>query len=310
MGWEVYYSHSSIKNLVGLKMKVLLTGASGFVGQHILSSLIRHGIDVVTIGRTQAHTHIEFIQADLLQIENFSEVIEEAQATHLIHCAWYTQHGDYWTSTLNLRWLEASLKLIECFCLQGGRHVTVAGTCAEYDWSYGYLNEELTPLKPQTFYGVTKKSLCQLTMQLCAHYQVQCAWGRIYYSFGPGENPKRLIPSLIKVFKEGASPFTINSFVYRDFLHVYDIAEAFVYFVLAHAHGEYNISSAEPTRLDKIVQILASQFNANPEPILALAAQKVNEPQIIVGTNSKIKALGWEPLYSLEHGLKLVSQGI
>ena len=285
------------------KVRVLLTGATGFIGQHILSALRRHQIDVITLGRTQAHAKIDFIQADLLDTQNFQEIIAQAQATHLIHCAWYTAHGDYWTSMLNLRWLEASLKLIECFCAMGGQHVTIAGTCAEYDWDYGFFNEDKTPLNPQTLYGVTKNSLRQLVMQICAQYETQCAWGRIYYSFGNGESVKRLIPSLIQVFKEEKSPFAINQTVYRDFLHVYDVAEAFVCLMQKNAHGEYNICSAQPTRLDELVKVIAAQMNCDPQVILKLSIAKNNEPQMVVGSNLKIKTLGWAPKFSLSQGL-------
>lgn len=291
-------------------MKVLLTGASGFIGSNILQSLIQQGIDVVTLGRSQTDFDIEFIEADLLQVQDFTSIIHQAQATHLVHCAWYTEHGDYWTSMLNLRWLEVSLKLTECFCLNGGKHMTLAGTCAEYDWNYNFFNEKLTPKEPNTLYGVAKNALRQSVMQICAHYQIKCAWGRVYYSFGNGENSKRLIPSLVEVLKGNSQPFSINASVYRDFLHISDVAKAFVSLIMNNAHGEYNISSSNPTRLDEIVKILALHLKADPEPILVLSIQRSHEPNMIVGDNRKIKTLGWKPMYTLDNGLRLAIQGV
>ena len=119
-------------------MKVLITGASGFIGSYVLKCLESSNINAVVVGRTRPAGYLgDFIKTDLLEISDFNNLISNANASHLIHLAWYAEHGSYWTSSLNLRWVESTIKLAEAFCLAGGQHIVAAGTCAEYDWNYG-----------------------------------------------------------------------------------------------------------------------------------------------------------------------------
>ena len=78
----------------------------------------------------------------------------------LLHLAWATEHGAFWTSPDNVRWLEASLALLRAFVAGGGARAVVAGTCAEYSWSTeaDVLAEE-APLEPATLYGASKAAL-------------------------------------------------------------------------------------------------------------------------------------------------------
>lgn len=290
-------------------MKVLLTGASGFIGGYVLNALQYHNIAVVAVGRSQPRALTEFIQADLLSIHDFAPLIKQSQATHLLHLAWYAEHGKYWTSPLNLRWAETTIRLVEAFCTAGGRQVVLAGTCAEYDWVQGYCQEEITQLNPATLYGVAKDATRRLVMMVSAQHQVPCAWGRIFLPFGYGENVNRLIPSLIDVFHGKRVPFKLNALAYRDFLHASDVAEGFIKLLTEKAQGEYNICSGEPVRLAEVVTILASLLRADPEPILALATERSDEPALLVGKNTKLRAFGWQPVYTLTQGLERTLQG-
>lgn len=288
-------------------MRVLLTGASGFLGRYVLESLYQQGIETVTMGRQHVHDKAfgDFIEADLLASPNFASLVKEAGATHLLHLAWYAEHGKYWTSPLNLRWLEATTRLVEAFCAADGQRVVVAGTCAEYDWSYGYCRESSTPLNPVTLYGSAKDATRRLVMAICAQHQVPCAWGRVFLPFGTGESEQRLIPSLIEVFRGKRPPFGVNAVAYRDFLHASDVAEGFVTLLKNGESGAYNISSSQPVRLGDVVQKLGQLLNADPQPVLDLTVERPGEPLLLVGENLKLKALGWRSAFSLLQGLEL-----
>lgn len=285
-------------------MRVLLTGASGFIGRYVLKALQQRGIDVVTFGRTRPQNSVPFIEADLLSTIDFAPLLQKAQATHLLHLAWYAEHGKYWTSPLNLRWLEATTRLVEAICVAGAQHVLVAGTCAEYDWKYGYCREDSTPLNPATFYGLTKDATRRLVMAVCAQHQIPCAWGRIFLPFGHGESTSRLIPSLIQVFRGERAPFGVNANACRDFLHVSDVAEGFVKLLTTQAVGSYNVCSGDPTRLTDVVTTLAALLDADPEPLLAMTTERLGEPPLLLGESFKLKSLEWRPLLTLPQGLE------
>lgn len=285
-------------------MRVLLTGASGFIGSHVLRALQQHGIETVAVGRSQPHASVEFIDADLLSFSDFTLLLNQARATHLLHLAWYAEHGKYWTSPLNLRWVEATTRLVEAFCIAGGQQVVVAGTCAEYDWTYGYCREDTTPLNSATLYGAAKDATRRLSMAVCAQYQVSCAWGRVFLPFGHGESSNRLIPSLMEVFRGERPPFGVNANVYRDFLHASDVAEGFIRLLNAGASGAYNVCSGESSRLADVVTMLASLLDADPKPVLALTTERTTETPLLVGENSKLKSLDWRPALTLAQGLE------
>lgn len=285
-------------------MRVLLTGASGFIGRYVLKALQHHGIEVVAVGRARPQPSVPFIEADLLSITDFGPLVQQAQATHLLHLAWYADHGKYWKSPLNLRWAEAATRLVESFCAAGGQQVVVAGTCAEYDWSYGYCREDSTPLNPATLYGAAKDAARRLVMAVCSQHQIPCVWGRVFLPFGTGEASQRLIPSLIEVFRGERPPFGVNATAYRDFLHASDVAEGFIALLQRGESGAYNLSSGQPVRLGDVVQELARLLDADPQAVLALTAERPGEPPLLVGENRKLKTLGWQAALSLEQGLE------
>lgn len=292
-------------------MRVLLTGASGFLGRYVLSSLDRQGIEVVMLGRLRppGHAFAEFIQADLLEGPDFAALVRASAATHLLHLAWYAGPADYWSSPLNLRWVDATTRLVESFCQAGGQQVVVAGTCAEYDWSHGYCREDGTPLQPATLYGTAKDVARRLAMAVCAQRQVPCAWGRVFLPFGAGEAEQRLVPSLMAALRGTRAPFGVNATSYRDFLHACDVAEALTAMLLKGASGAYNISSGQPVLVGDVVRELARQLNADAHAVLDRTTERPGEPPLLVGDNHKLKTLGWRPALSLAQGLALALQG-
>jgi nucleoside-diphosphate-sugar epimerase len=281
-------------------MRVLLTGASGFIGRYVLNQLVETGVDAVVVGRSRPNGYNgDFVEADLLQFDDHKGLVQRAGATHLIHLAWYAEHGQYWTSPLNLRWVEATVRLVEAFCAAGGQKIVSAGTCAEYDWSYGFCLEDVTPLSPATLYGTTKDATRRLLEAVCNAHQTQFAWGRIFLLYGRGEDSRRLIPSLINVFQGKRSPFGVNANAYRDFLHVEDVANAFMRILLTDAKGSYNIASEQPIQIAAVVRLISRKFEAKPSIILDLSTERPGEPKVLFGDSQKLKALGWRPVHSI-----------
>ena len=189
------------------------------------------------------------------------------------------------------------MRLIEAFCKAGGQKVVVSGTCAEYDWAHGYCSEDLTPLNPDTLYGIAKDATRRLIMAVCSEHQVDCAWGRIFLPYGQGEDNRRLLPSLIAVFQGERAPFGVNAEAYRDFLHVKDVIAGFITLLQADAVGVYNICSGQPVQLAEIVRQIARVYKADPKVVLDLSTARPGDPEFLVGNNQKLKALGWQAQY-------------
>ena len=143
----------------------------------------------------------------------------------------------------------------------------------------------------------------RLAMAVCGQHGVPCAWGRIFLPFGPGEAPRRLIPSLIDVFAGKRAPFGVNAEACRDFLHASDVAEGFVA-LLHRGEGAFNISSGEPVRLANLVALLAEMLDADLRAVLDLPGGRPGEPSLLAGDNTKLKALGWDKRIALRDGLQ------
>ena len=289
-------------------MKVLLTGASGYLGRYVLQALQRQGIRTVSVRHSAAVDTAtgETLQADLLSPTGAEELVARAQATHLLHLAWYVEHGQYWRSPRNFEWVQASIRLVDAFCRQGGSHVVAAGTCAEYDWSQeGLMCEGVTPYHPNTPYGVCKDATRRLLQSLSELHGVRFAWGHIFFPCGLDEAPGRLIPSLIRVFRGQMPAFGVNTAAVRGMLPVTDAAQAFVQ-MLVHpqASGAYNICSGTPTRIEEVVRLLAAECGANPETLLQLTSARPGDPAMLLGDNQRLRALGWHMQSSLEQCLE------
>ncbi len=290
-------------------MKVLVTGASGYLGRHVLQRLRLRGAEVTVLGRSlpAGFEDLPLLRADLLETRDFTPLLAQAGATHLLHLAWYAEYGQYWTSPLNLRWVDATLRLLQAFGETGGRHVFAAGTCAEYDWTYGYLREDHTPMQPQGLYGTAKDATRRLATALCAAQGstpgMTLAWGHVFYPFGPGEAAKRMLPSLIEVFRGRAPPFGVNTSAFRGMLPVADAAEAFVHLLAGGHNGRFNICSGQPASIDEVVRTLARLCDADPAAVLALASARAGDPPMLVGDNTRLLATGWRPTQTLAQGL-------
>lgn len=286
-------------------MKVLVTGAGGYLGRHVLRGLRARGHDAIVLGRAPVvgHEDLPLLHCDLLAADGPGPALESAGATHLLHLAWVTEYQAYWSSPLNFRWVNASLRLVEAFCRAGGSHVVVAGSCAEYDWSHGYLREASTPLEPATTYGTAKDATRRLLTALCALHRASLAWGHVFFPFGPGEAPQRMVPKLIEVFRGRAPAFGVNAGAWRGMLYVPDAAQAFVALLEQGAAGRFNICSGQPVQLAHVVEVLAEACGADPRSVLDLPGDRPQDPPMLVGENRRLLGTGWRQAWTLERGL-------
>jgi nucleoside-diphosphate-sugar epimerase len=212
--------------------------------------------------------------------------------------------GSYLESINNFDWLVSGLHLLNEFAESGGIRALCAGTCFEYDLRYGYCNENLTPAVPSTYYGSCKHQLQTIGEKYADERGFNFAWGRIFYPYGPFEYPARLVPSVIQALLKGEPAQCTHGNQIRDFLHVTDVADAFVTLLDSEVTGIVNIGSGKPISIKELVMQIA-QFLGKEEDIqLGTFPAREDEPPFIVADTTRLrKEVRWCQKYSLEEGI-------
>ncbi len=273
--------------------RVLVTGSGGFIGRRTLAPLEALGFDVVRNS------------ADLLAPGAAEAVVEAVRPTHLLHLAWYAEHGKFWTSTENLRWVEASLALLRAFAAGGGVRAVLAGTCAEYDWTTGaaVLGED-APLAPATLYGAAKAGLHEIAAPFAAQAGFSLAWGRVFFLYGADEAPGRLFASVARSLLAGEPARTTAGTQVRDFMHVDDVGGAFAALLGAPVDGPVNIASGEGIQLREAIAGLALATGRSDQLELGALPQRPGEPERLVADARRLRLeVGYRPRVSLDDGI-------
>lgn len=286
--------------------KILITGANGFIGSACLRQLSEKNIQIHAISRklNKNYNNVIWHQIDIFEREAIDSLISDVKPSHLLHMAWNTEPGKYWTAKNNFEWVTASLSMLDSFNKNGGQRVVVAGSCAEYDWSYDTCLEYSTPTTPSTVYGVCKNSLQAMLSSYSKEYGLSSSWGRVFFVFGPGEHPSRLFPSVINALLKDELINCSSGEQIRDFMHVDDVASAFISLLNSNINGPVNIASGEGIKIKDVI-IKIEKIIGNKKSCVKLGALLTkDEPKALTADISRLRnELGWRPSMSFDDAL-------
>jgi nucleoside-diphosphate-sugar epimerase len=291
-------------------MRVFVTGGGGFIGGRVVAQLLARGHSVATLARTgqpdagsrvDAPTHV--LQGDLASIGALAPALRDWGAEACVHLAWYAEPGKYLDSPINTQLLGWSLDLLRTLAGAGCRNVVMAGTCAEYDADCGYLRED-TPARPATLYAACKHALYLAAGQFARLESMRFAWGRVFFPYGPGEDARRAVPALINALLRGERFKASAGLQVRDYLHVDDIASAFVALAEGRAEGAFNIASAEPITIRALMEQIGDLLGRRASIEFGALPYREWDPMFICGDNRRLRALGWRPERTLRQGLE------
>jgi nucleoside-diphosphate-sugar epimerase len=294
--------------------RVLLTGATGLIGSRAIAPLLAAGHEVHALARDphaidedrDLTANVNRHAVNLLDWETTRAVVYEIEADALLHFAWYAEHGRFWAAAENLPWVGATLNLLRLFGEAGGVRAVLAGSCAEYEWGAdGICSEVDTPLRPATLYGTAKHATEMVASAYANATGLELAWGRIFLCYGPGEDERRLVPSVIRALLAGHEADVSDGEQLRDFMHTDDLARAFVELLDSQVDGAVNIASGEGVRLAEVIALIAEEIG-RPELVrLGALPRREGDPAKLLADVSRLREeVGFERRISLGRGIR------
>jgi nucleoside-diphosphate-sugar epimerase len=289
--------------------RVLVTGASGFLGRHAIPRLQSLGFEVhaVTRRRMGDSTAVRWHQKDLLDKSAPRELIRRVRPTHLLHLGWCADPVDFWQTPDNLRWLNATTRLFEAFAAFEGQRVVGVGSCAEYEWcDEVHCHESKTAKRPFSLYGQSKLAAGRCLETLGAAGKLSAAWARLFFVYGPWGHRRRLPGVVIEPLVEARPAPCSSGIQFRDYLFVDDAAAAIVAILESSVEGPINVGSGESIQIIEMVKGVAQILDA--EHLLEVGAipdSKTNNPRSIVADVTRLRdEVGIAPRVSLPEGLQ------
>jgi nucleoside-diphosphate-sugar epimerase len=287
--------------------RVLLTGASGFIGRHTIQELHVRDFEIHTASRhpfTQPAVNLIQHSVDLADDGSVRQMLRAIAPTHLMHLAWDVTPGAFWSSSTNLDWVATSLRLYRTFVEHGGQCAIFAGTFAEYDWSNELLDEDTTPLRPATLYGTAKCALHKLIAQSAEKEGVSTAWARLFMLYGPNEHPARLVPYVTCALLQGQPALCGDGVAARDFMHVADAARALAIILDSGHQGAINVASGNCAPVREVIATIAGFTGRHDLVRLGARPTAPDEPlRLAASTRFLRDQLGFDPQFDLTNGL-------
>jgi dTDP-6-deoxy-L-talose 4-dehydrogenase (NAD+) len=273
--------------------KILLTGATGFVGMNILEELANRGVLVTPVVRRGTEHLIDKFE-NISKIISVDDIFKEnsdwwaelsSDADIFIHAAWYTKTHDYLISKQNINCQLGTLNIAKGVIKSGIKKFVGIGTCFEYEFVSDYISVD-TPLKPISHYASAKAATYLALLKMSKDEKMDFAWCRLFYLYGENESESRLYSYILSQINQGKKIELTSGEQIRDFMHVRMAAEHIVTVALGNMVGPINICSGIPITVREFAMNVADRFGARSLLDFGAKVNKSTDPPRIVGIPS------------------------
>ena len=276
-------------------MKIAITGATGFIGRHVRSLLVKTDHVVVLVVRNvkkvgDRAANEEIVVADLSQARtDWFELFGKPDA--VLHLAWggLPNYMDSYHVDVEL---PMQLKFVQSLIDSGLKKLVVAGTCYEYGLSSGAISESQMT-NPNTPYGIAKDSLRKALFEIRSKKDFELTWARVFYPYGEGQSENSIYSQLTKAISSDEKEFAMGSGVQMlDFIQVTRVAKALRTFVTEKKGvGLINVGSGEPQSVIEFVKKLIYHFESNIVPRVGAVADREYESLSFWSDNDLLDSL-------------------
>lgn len=273
-------------------MKILITGANGYIGSRVVSYLCNKGFETISADIDNSHLDVRtnFKKIDILNnsIENLFDYFEKPDIC--LHLAW--RDGFVHNSDKHMLDLSSHFRFLQTLIKYGLKNLAIMGTMHEIGYHVGSINED-TPCNPSNFYGVSKNCLREATKLLCEQYGCTWKWLRAFYIYGNDEFGESVFCKLNKAFKSGLKEFNLttgkNEF---DFINVDDLARLISLTIIQNdINGIINVSSGKPISLREQIMEYVQKNKINLKLNWGVYPERESESKCIYGDNTKISEI-------------------
>ena len=288
-------------------MKILVSGATGFIGLPLLHKLVEKGHEILALTRTphKDFKSITFLKADLSHPMTYSEIVSAFKPEVVIHLAWEgIPNFSFENSKNNLNnSLNFFSYLISLGCC---KKFIVSGSCFEFNNFNGECLESDQGI-PKDHFTWAKHSLLSWLKLECKNAGIQFGWLRIFYVYGPRQRIGSLIPSIVSDLKTGNLPQIRTPMNSNDFIYIDDVIAAFENAVLMnYPSGIYNLGSGSSTpiiEVCKIAEKIIIGTNNLSQKLKNETENTIISTDFWANISESKKHLNWHPTISLEQGI-------
>jgi len=286
--------------------RILLTGATGFIGQNVVPILTAEGAEVMAL-TTKPREVVErwgIQSVDLLKADenNVLHSVKEFAPSVLLHLGW-SGLPDY-SADACLANVTSSARVTRLALKGGVTRIVGAGSCWEYGSLQGSLSEHF-PAKPTSMFAQSKLCIRRLLSAVEQETGTQTRWARIFYAYGSGQREGSLIPSTIRAWRAGSAPDLRDTQSAIDLIHVQDVAMGLVALTLCTGpSGDFNIGSGGATKVSDVVELVRALIAG--EQNLRGISTRIGDGATWADIGAMYQAFGWTPMIPLPEGIRMM----
>jgi nucleoside-diphosphate-sugar epimerase len=297
-------------------MRIVITGARGFLGHHLVAALSRSGASVLAVDRRPVEPtppmrgvvqHVSDLSdpATLIPPE-----VEPVGKFILVHLAWDLRERET-SYRLQSEQVTCLAGLLDVWTKRGLSYVISPGSAQEFGARGGVLDAGCLPIEPLSPYGWAKRAVYEMASSWSRQSGVGLLWLRPFIIYGPGQAGSLLIPYAVRQAMSGETAEFSDGLQTRDFIYVDDVVSAIQRGIEIRPAGpqSVNLGSGDPARIRDVLQEIANHFHAGDRFCYGVRSRRAADPDVqVADLRQAAEMLNWKPLVGWREGVRRVCE--